>query len=90
MRDCTCVTSAFFSVSLSSLKQAFAQNYIHSDSESGEFSSSSDGIVTIFPTNQVAKTHLKRRRMTNLLRDLRAGRKKFCAKKRRTVNAGGE
>ena len=31
------------SVSLSSLKQAFAQNFIHSDSESGEISSSSDG-----------------------------------------------
>ena len=31
------------SASLPSLKQAFAQNYIHADSESGEFSSRSHG-----------------------------------------------
>ena len=39
------------SVSLSSLKQALAQNFIHSESESGEISSSSDESSNDFSDN---------------------------------------
>ena len=66
------------SVSLSKLKQAFAQNFIHSDSESGELSSSSDENSDDFSDKSSSEDASE----ASSYEESPKGRKKFCAKKR--------
>ena len=69
------------SVSLSSLKQAFAQNFIHSDSESGE-SSSSDGSSNDFSDKSSSEDASEMSSYEESLKDVRANC--FCASLLRT------
>ena len=74
------------SVSLSSLKQAFAQNFIYSDSESGEISSSSDGSSNDFSDKSSSEDASEMSSMRSLLRDLRAIKKEFFEKRGQQVS----
>ena len=71
------------------MKQAFAQNFIHSDSESGE-SSSPDGSINDFSdkssSEDASEMSSYARRMRSLLRDLRAIKKTFFEKRGQQVS----
>ena len=75
------------SVSLSSLKQAFAQNFIHSDSESGEISSSSDGSSNDF-SDKSSSENASEMSYEESLKGSSSNKKKVFQKKR-TASVGG-
>ena len=75
------------SVSLSSLKQAFAQNFIHSDSESGE-SSSSDGSCNDFSDKSSSEEASEMSSYEESLKGSSSNKKKVFRKKR-TASVGG-
>ena len=75
------------SVSLSSLKQAFAQNFIHSDSESGE-SSTSDGSSNDFSDKSSSEDASEMSSYEESLKGSSSNKKKVFRKKR-TASVGG-
>ena len=77
------------SVSLSSLKQAFAQNYIDSDSESGKFSSSSDGNSDDFSDESSCEDASETSSYEESPKRSSSRKKKVLRKKKRMVNSGG-
>ena len=75
------------SVSLSRLKQAFAQNFIHSDSESGE-SSSSDGSSNDFSDKSSSEDASEMSSYEEPLKGSSSNKIKVFRKKR-TASVGG-